>query len=283
MLFIDLRASASGGIPAGQAAVWDDGSRPVTADDFAARVRGLDVVFAAHGFNVDRKHGIQALASWSKRCTLPPGTLLVGVLWPGDSASLPVLDYPAEGLEAIRSGRLLAGFLDQYAAGAASLSLASHSLGGRVVLETLSDMGKGVRRLILMAGAIEDDCLVNEYARAAGKAQQIYVLASMRDWVLEFAFPIGNPVGEIVMHGHPYFRVALGRSGPSSFDDNARLWQIPDGWDYGHLDYLPSDDIGPLLAPPLQRPGAGDPAPGNPPADGWKPSWSAGAMSTQVV
>jgi len=283
MLFIDLRASASGGIPAEQAAVWDEGSRLVTADEFAARVRGLDVVFAAHGFNVDRGHGIQALTSWSKRCTLPSGSLLAGVLWPGDSAFLPVLDYPAEGLEAIRSGRLLARFLDQYATGAASLSLVSHSLGGRMVLETLSDMEKGVRRLILMAGAIEDDCLVNEYAQAARKAQQIYVLASMRDWVLEFAFPIGNPVGEIVMHGHPYFRVALGRSGPSSFDGNTRLWQIPGGWDYGHLDYMPSDDIGPLLAPPLQQPGASDAVPGNPPAVGWKPSWSAGAVSTQVV
>lgn len=284
MYFIDLRATGSGGIAAAEAAVyWEDGSLR-SAADFARDVRAKDVVLATHGFNVNREKGRNSLTCWSERCGLPPGFMLVGVLWPGDSAFFPILDYPVEGLEAIRSGRVLARFLNQHATGVQSLSLVSHSLGARMVLQALDGLDQGARRLILMAGAIEDDCLVREYAGAAGKAQQIYIIASKEDWVLKFAFPIGNPIGQIVMHGHPYFRTAIGRVGPSSFDPRTRLWQIPDGWDYGHLDYLPSDRTGPQLVPPppFARPGDADPMP-NPSTKGWKPSWSAGAVSTQVV
>jgi pimeloyl-ACP methyl ester carboxylesterase len=282
MYFIDLRATSGGGIAAEEASVyWEDGSLR-SPEDFARDVQAKDVVLAAHGFNVNREHGRNSLTCWSERCNLPSGYMLVGILWPGDSAFFPILDYPVEGLEAIISGKVLAKFLNQYATGAQSLSLVSHSLGARMVLQALDGLDRSARRLILMAGAIEDDCLVNEYAGAAGKAQQIYVIASKEDRVLKFAFPIGNPVGEIIMHDHPYFRAAIGRAGPASFDARTRLWQIPDGWDYGHLDYLPSDRTGPQLPPPLTRPGDSAPAP-TPSTQGWKPSWSAGAVSTQVV
>jgi pimeloyl-ACP methyl ester carboxylesterase len=284
-LFIDLRATPSGGICAAEATLWEDGTQLLPSSDLGSRVRGRDVILATHGFNVNREHGIKALTQWISLNNVSPSNLFVGVLWPGDSRYLPVLDYPVEGEEAILSGRLLAGFINQFATDAASISLVSHSLGARMVLETLQGLNLDVRRLIMMAGAIEDDCLTNEYHDAAAKAQKIYVLASKADWVLELAFPIGNPAGEIVMRGHPYFRTALGREGPARpipLVQRGGAWQIPDGWGYGHLDYLPGKAIAPAIPPPIDVPAPDAAIPSNPPVAGWKSSWSAGVVSTQL-
>src|SRR5262249_12774996 len=155
-IFIDLRAGDVGGLCAHDAAVWQDG-KTVSGDGFADLVPGQDLVLATHGFNVHRASGKQSLSDWEELCTLRAGCLFVGVLWPGDSKYLPVLDYPAEGDEAITSGRLLSKFLNDHASGAASVSFASHSLGGRMVLETLAGLNRRARRLVLMAGAIEND------------------------------------------------------------------------------------------------------------------------------
>jgi hypothetical protein len=282
-LFIDLRATPSGGICAAEASLWDAGTTWVALDDFKDRIRGRDLVLAAHGFNVSREEGIKALSAWDGLCRIPENGMFIGVLWPGDSRYLPVLDYPIEGNEAIASGRLLSRFLNQQAGGAAGISLVSHSLGARMILQTLAGLTTNVRRLILMAGAIENNCLTREYQAAAAKAEEIYVLASKQDWVLELAFPLGNLIGEILMHGHPYGKTALGRSGPATPIPLAKrggAWQIPDTWNYGHLDYLPSGAVGPVMQPPISAPGSNTPKPSS--APGWKPAWSAGSVATQA-
>jgi pimeloyl-ACP methyl ester carboxylesterase len=285
-LFIDLRATPSGGIVASAATLWEDGTTPLSHSDFAARIRGRDVLLATHGFNVDRQAGITALSAWSERCTVTPSSIFVGVLWPGDSRYLPIIDYPLEGREAIASGQLLASLLNQDAVGASSISFVSHSLGARVILEAAKGLARPVRRLILMAGAIENDCLTNEYQAAAANAQEIAVLASRSDWVLQYAFPAGNLVGEILMQGHPYYKVALGREGPATpiaAQQLGGVLQIPDAWAYVHGDYLPSQAVGPLFPPPVQTPAANAGIPLNPPPDDWKPSWSAGVVSSQLI
>lgn len=286
-LFIDLRATPSGGICAQAATVWDDRTilDPATSQ-FASRVGGLDVVIATHGFNVDRDKGIEHLSLWSTRCQLSASGLFVGVLWPGDSRFFPIIDYPFEGDEAIASGRLLASFLNHAAVDAASISFVSHSLGARTVLEALKKLERKARRLILMAAAVEDDCLAKEYQLAAKNVEEIYVISSRKDSVLEFAFPIGNPIGEIIMHGHPYFKTALGREGPMPpipLEQRGGAWRIPDGWDYGHGDYLPEKAIGRAFALPITAPRADEDVPSHPPRDIWRPSWSAAVVATQVL
>ncbi|HYM34222.1 MAG TPA: DUF726 domain-containing protein [Steroidobacteraceae bacterium] len=284
-LFIDLRATPSGGICAKEVTLWDDGTKPVTVAEFNERVNGRDVLFATHGFNVSRKSGVNSLSLWEPLMKLPPAMLFVGVLWPGDSKFLPVLDYPVEGEEAVESGRMLANFLNRQVSGAATVSFVSHSLGARMILETLKNLERRVRRLIVMAGAIEDNCLTNEYQIAAGNVEEIYTIASKMDRVLQFAFPIGNPVGEIIMHGHPYFKTALGRSGPAEqipLEQRGGSWQIPNDWKYGHGDYLPDDPIKEHIDPPVVAPGPTSPIPVDPEFDGWESSWSAGVVSTQV-
>lgn len=286
MLFIDLRASVSGGICAEEATFWEDGTVLLAASDFASRVQGKDLVLATHGFNVGRNSGVESLKRWNLRCKLPGSSLFIGILWPGDSQFLPVLDYPIEGNEAIKSGRLLARTLNKLATGAASLSLVSHSLGARTILEATKNLQPKVRCLVLMAGAIENDCLIKEYRKAADNAAQIFVLSSRKDWVLKFAFPIGNPIGEIVMHGHPYFRTAIGLKGPAqpiSIDKRGGVCQIPDAWEYGHGNYLPGDSIGAEFVLPVPIP---DPAteklPREPRNDDDWPAWSAAVVATQL-
>jgi Alpha/beta hydrolase of unknown function (DUF900) len=277
-LFIDLRASAKGGIVADAAQAWVDGTTLVSEADFAGRLLGKDILLATHGFNVDRQGGIDSLSLWNRRCTLPSNALFIGVLWPGDSRFLPFVDYVYEGSEAISSGKLLATYLNKNSTLAQSLSFFSHSLGARTVLETIRGLNTKPRRAILMAGAIEDTCLAKEYADAAAKIGKICVVASVRDDVLKWAFPPGNLIGEIVMHGHPYDRTALGRSGP--------FRPLPPNLSVVHLDYLAQKSMGPPFAVPLPIPNANDPIPvdaNDPNYAGWKPAWSAAGAVTQFL
>lgn len=282
-LFIDLRATPSGGVCAKEATLWEHGTKPVATREFAERIRGRDLVLATHGFNVSRGEGVKSLSLWAQACRLPPSSLFIGVLWPGDSKFFPVISYPFEGDEGIASGRLLAAFLNREAAQAASMSFVSHSLGARTMLEAVKNLDRKARHLILMAGAIEDNCLNKEYQAAADNAEEIYTLASRKDRVLQFAFPLGNPVGQIVMRGHPYFETALGREGPEQpipAEQRGGAWQIPDDWKYGHGDYLPDEPVEQTIALPVEAPGPQSNQPAH--ATGWESAWSASAVATQV-
>ncbi|GLQ89011.1 alpha/beta hydrolase [Dyella flagellata] len=289
ILFINLRASPSGGMVAGEATSWDDGTRYVSPQEFANRIAGRNVVFVTHGFNVDQANGIQDLTTWSDRYALPDSWIYVGILWPGDCRLEIFVDYVYEGPEAISSGQLLANYLNQYAKQAQSYSFVAHSLGARMVLEAVRGLESDTQCVVLMAGAIEDDCFAREYADAAAKISRIHVVASRCDRVLEWAFPAGNLIGEIVMHGHPYDRSPLGRNGPArptppnlSIDS----WQIPDGWNFGHTDYLPGQAIAPELPLPVPAPGPDSGVPvdlTNLSNEVWKPAWSAGAATTFLL
>lgn len=281
--FLNLRAESRGGSPADNVAVWLVDSQMIYVnklDELRALARGRDVLFGTHGFNVNQEDGIASLSNWETKLQL--GTaLFVGVLWPGD-AKLPLfIDYPCEGDEANKSGDLLGDFLDKNFADAASLSFVSHSLGARMVLETIRSLKRRVRRLALMAGAIEDNCLTSEYQKSAEKVDSISILASRSDWVLEFAFPPGNLARDIISRDHPYWSSAIGREGPTQVRDNiAANWQMPDAWSYGHLDYLRNQPGQPLTQPVTLPPG--DPAvveiPGRPDDVS---AWSAGFVSTR--
>jgi hypothetical protein len=284
-LFIDLRATPSGGVCAREATLWLNGTKPVSQADFADEIRGRDLVLAAHGFNVSRSGGVASLSLWAAACQLklPPACLFIGVLWPGDSKYFSALSYPWEGDEAIASGRLLAAFLNKEAGQAASLSFVSHSLGTRTMLEAVQNLRRKARCLVLMAGAIEDDCLDREYRAAAENAEKICTLASRKDWVLQLAYPVGDLIGQIVRHGHPHFEAALGRNGPENPIPSAQrggAWQIPKPWDYKHGDYLPGNPVPQSIPVPVQAPQPQSAAPSNAPE--WKPEWSASVVATQV-
>lgn len=288
-LIIDLRQIPSGGFVANEAKVYDSQAPqgvPLSAAHLEQRFAGKHLVLATHGFNVSATRGLSALEKWDELCKLPHPHVFVGVLWPGDSQFLPILDYPIEVPVAQQSGALLARFLNTHAAGATSISMASHSLGARAILEAASQLKRRVAVMLLMASAIEDDCLAREYASATRNTDKIHVVASRADRVLQFAFPLGNPVGELLLHGHPYFKAALGRNGPVSYQEIASScthWQMPDGdpsWDFGHGDYMPGPSAGAPFTPPVQAPAEGDPIPRD--TAHWKPAWSAAVIATGV-
>jgi hypothetical protein len=291
--FLSTRAQSQGG-PVAPVKVLDS-DRPgwpydLTAE-FLAAIQGQEVFFATHGFEVNQADGISCLNGWLDN--LQVGSAVpVGILWPGDAAIHIFVDYILEGRDAISSGKELAAYLNDNFTGAASVSFASHSLGARVVLQTISGLAASfnVRRVLVMAGAIDDDCLTREYSGATAKIQEISILASTADDVLKFAFPLGNPIQGIIDSGHPYYQAALGRTGPAQPYPSAPPlqlnWQIPPLCGYGHHDYLPKGQITDSYPPSVDIPPASGPCqpplpPGTPTPNPPKPAWSAAFASTR--
>jgi len=259
-------------------------------DDLKNAIQGQNVLIATHGFNMNRSVGIEYLSHWGSLLALPPSSVFVGLLWPGDSMWAHGLDYPDEASTADRTGRLVAAFLDANFRGAGSLSFVSHSLGARVVLETIANLSLPVRRLTLMAGAVEDDCLNAEFRSAAAKVGEISVLSSVKDDVLSEIFPIGNLFAGIVDQGHPWWRGALGHGGPATpWPPNFRApFAVPANWNYQHSSYLQIDSPpAPALPIPTEVPTNGSPVPapdvdaGGTPVKGWQEAFSSAFVSSR--
>jgi hypothetical protein len=291
--FIDLRADSNGGNPVatvGDIVVRSDAQpypNPAASLEPALlqEIEGRDVLLGTHGFHVNRDDGISNLGNWSQWLHLGDAGVFVGVLWPGDSKWIPYLDYPVEGNEAIRSGQLLAAYLGAKFGAANSLSFASHSLGARVILETIRNLPGSVqvKAAAIMAGAIDDNCLNNEYKDAAARVGKITVLYSSYDDVLKWAFPVGNPLSGILTRGDPYWHGALGRFGPNPPDQPANVWKnpvLPDSWEFGHGSYInysqptPGQPNSPAFYPPgYNVPPQGTAKPSN--QWNWQQAWAA--------
>jgi Alpha/beta hydrolase of unknown function (DUF900) len=292
--FLNTRAHSVGG-PVAPVKVLD-ADRPGFPGDLApellSAIQGREVFFATHGYEVNQANGIASLTNWLNNLQIG-SAVPVGILWPGDCVIPIFIDYVLEGRDAISSGNELAAFLNSNFSGAASVSFASHSLGARVVLQTIAGLASNirVRRALLMAGAIDDNCLSGEYSGAVATTEEISVLASTCDDVLEFAFPLGNPLQGIIDRGHPYHHAALGRTGPAQpYPPSPRLhanWQIPICLKFAHHDYLPAAPIqGEFPAtvdiPPdnCSSPPATTPPPTVVPQP-WKPAWTAAFASAR--
>jgi hypothetical protein len=290
MFFLSTRALPVGG-GVGPLSVLDETNTIRSVVEVAAAVRGRDVLLITHGFNVNQMDGLQKLSDWAKVLNIG-STVPIGILWPGDARWIHVVDYPIEGNEAMDSGNQLAAFLNTNFTGALSLSFASHSLGVRVVMQTIAGLARNVRRLLIMAGAIDNTCLSVEYNAAAAKVQSISVLASRSDDVLKWAFPSGNFVSGFFSRGAPYIHEAVGREGPAgpypSPNNIHADWQIPDDWNYGHGSYLPSNPL-PIQYAPLPYfppPDMPEPPAFAPPALAgdaslWQPGFSAAIQTSR--
>jgi hypothetical protein len=285
--FLDVRLSAVGGGLAASVAIHEgtdiSNYSSLPPAQLLGDIRGRHVLIGTHGFNVDRANGIACLSNWAGLLQLKPPSAFIGLLWPGDSVWAHGLDYPGEARIADEAGQLIAPFLDAHFAAAASVSFVSHSLGARVVLETISRMTLPVRRLTLMAGAIDDNCLNTEFSAAAARIGEISVLASKKDEVLSAAFPLGNFFAGIIAAGHPWWHAAIGHAGPSTpWPGNFEApFGIPDNWNFGHGNYLQIDPPpSPAIPTPTDVPpnGSLEPAGG---AAGWQEAWSAALSSTR--
>lgn len=292
--FLDVRLQPVGGTVAQQIALFAGSGicdyTGITLADFQSFIQGQHVLIGAHGFNVNRADGIACLSGWQTLLQLPPSSVFVGLLWPGDSIWAHGLDYPAEASVADHAGQRVAAFVDANFGAVASISFVSHSLGARVVLSAISNMKRRVRRLTLMAGAIDNDCLAGEFGSVPASVDSISLLASTGDTILSELFPLGNFFAGILDAGHPWARSALGHRGPAGAAPSnfQPPFQIPDGWSYNHGDYLNfNSPAPPRLALPTDVPGvqSGPPTalldPQGNALPGWKAAFSSAFASTR--
>lgn len=248
-LFLNFRVAPVAGAVATTPAMLSSGNRfslsPVDPVSFKQSLEGRNVLFVAHGFNNTQKEGVRALARLSTILKLPSSAVFVGILWPGDSRA-GFITYPVEKPTANHVGRQLAAFCNRELGEAASFSFASHSLGARVVLETIRRLDRPTRSACLMAAAIERTCLEKEYADSFNKTERIYVLASERDLVLRLAFPFGNFFGHLIDPTSNPLSGALGYRGPPrEIGNTVQPWQIHKDLGYEHDEYLPPSEPGP--------------------------------------
>lgn len=158
-------------------------------------------LLAIHGYNNTET---QVLTSYTR--------FLGNIKTPFTAFSWPGGDHPIEFVAAvIRAGESGYRFRDlltmRYMKYGKLDSVITHSLGARVALTALKDGYVQVDKLILMAPAVDDDALSNEFASVPGQCRTVDILYSKWDSVLNFAFPIGDVLGN---------HRALGFSGPSS-------------------------------------------------------------------
>jgi hypothetical protein len=257
--FINCRSQAVGGSVVDPYVLEGDGARnppmlrALRPSELQIAASGRDVLIATHGFNVSYQAGACSLGNLQAYLASQRGwgasDLFVGLLWPGDFW-LPVVNYPFEGNPAMDCGRRVAAFCNQHLGTAQSVSFVSHSLGARVVLQAVMGLARRARNVCLLAAAVNRDCLVAEYTSAARNCQAITIRASHADDVLRLAYPLGDPIADLLHADHRLFTGALGYAGPPPPASPPVLspWQIPDADEYRHGDYLPPSS-GPLPVP----------------------------------
>ena len=209
-----------------------------------------NIVFLVHGFNVSRTDAAAELRTLSGLLPAVGAGAVVAVLWPGDSLLGP-LSYAFETNKADDSAVELAKFIGDNLPQRPSISFAAHSLGSRVVMQTvqlLKIMGVPVNQICLMAGAIDNDSLAGEtaYLAAAQFAERVAVLYSPSDTVLEYAYPAGNLLSAFI-HWTATSDAALGFTGPTlASSGNAAIpagvcaTGIAKSAAVNHSDYLPN-------------------------------------------
>jgi hypothetical protein len=194
------------------------------------RLTDSRIIILVHGFNVDLEGAQETYKEFQKKlrvqvAPVPLGRYgtFVGFYWPGDHQSwaLSVPTFPVRIPVAEEAGQQLAKFVRRYLRQDQEVFFIAHSLGCRVVLETLyaiadreEDSGIKTRAVVrgafLMAGAVPYDlCEDGELFKRRDPNLRDWVIHSVNDQVLAKAFPGGSwAAGEgrgeaIGRHGWP--------------------------------------------------------------------------------
>ncbi|MBI2421644.1 MAG: alpha/beta hydrolase [Candidatus Hydrogenedentes bacterium] len=215
--------------------------------------RASSITFVTHGYNVTEKDGKYRLSNFVRMLGDTGQDAIVSVLWPGDNW-LGALAYPFKGRMADDTGRRLALYIRDAGLGGASLSFVSHSLGARVVMETIKALPNtyAFNQVCLMAAAVDDDCLtvLKQYQPLMHRIRRVAVLASKWDSVLLAAYPLGDLTHFFQDFGNKP-GLALGLHGPRpKVIDRVHYVQIdnvePDAR-AGHGHYLPTPESKPFV------------------------------------
>jgi hypothetical protein len=186
-------------------------------------------VLLVHGFNNHEGEagaaydGLRARQYARAPTLVPPGLerILADVFWPGDAAwglfdLVDFLVYPAAVAAARDAAPLLAGHLRSMPS-LVAVHFVGHSLGCRVVLETIDDLarngGPHVGKVCLMAAAVPVFKVrqPGALARAMEHAADVRILHSDDDAVLRYTFAPGQTLAS---GDEGFFPTALGLHGP---------------------------------------------------------------------
>jgi hypothetical protein len=146
----------------------------------------------------------------------------VFVYWPGDTnlgLAISAASYPLQVERAIQSGRSLGAHLADLVGPAGTpteVYLVGHSLGCRLILETLREMSGAPRPAVfvagvsLMAAAVPEEVAAERWPELGGigRPRRTDILHSADDRVLHWAFPLGETAA-----GGGVFPRAVGRFG----------------------------------------------------------------------
>jgi hypothetical protein len=240
---INLRQSGPSAPTNGALAAGSAGSE-------ARLARSTALTLITHGYNVGGASGDSCLNQFVN--ILPEDSSMdYGiVLWPGDvpwNGFVSKISFPAKLKTAEESARKLANFLWAriHLRHDCAINFVSHSLGARVVLESIRQLKvrgySNLQHVCLMAAAVEDTVLEDEYSDAAAAVKSIGVLSSQHDNVLKVLFPIGHLAAHFP-HWPGDIPHALGFSGPRTRALSyvaLKPFPIPDTRDADHGDYLP--------------------------------------------
>ncbi len=160
------------------------------------------------------------------------------------------MSYSFEGRDADDTAFELARFLHDTLRPDAEISIVGHSLGCRVIMETikrLNALGREVNQVCLMAPAIDDDSLSgpDEYLQETNGVQRVAAMSSRKDRVLKFTYPAGD-----LLQAFLFWResgdYALGYHGPRKHKKSGTVvptnvldLHIAKGKDVDHGDYVP--------------------------------------------
>lgn len=252
-LILDFRERSTGGaVVPGKLFEIAHPNGPEVSQHLESWTVGKKVVFFTHGFNVDRPGGLGSLTSLLDEITVAPGSVMIGVLWPGDHWLGP-LSYSFEGSDSDDTAETFASFINVYVAEDATLNFVSHSLGARVVMGTVEHLRALasphiIEQVCLMAPAIDDHSLydVDVFRPATRKTERVSILSSKKDNILKYAYPAGDLLQAFLFPNSDEFSLALGYHGPKrrghpaegpQMDINPK--QIPGQRKSRHSNYLP--------------------------------------------
>lgn len=208
------------GVPVAVGPKWQGTDEPISAG-------GNDIVIFVHGFNntLQRAEDVWRKETWAELLhqQVPPSSLRKVVLlyWSGCGSSnraLGGLLYPLLVKNAVATAEFLADYLitaTHSATVPVDVSFVGHSLGCRVVLETVQRLSQTptlrVKRLLLMAGAVAEGYCVpwEKFGYPVARVEE-RVLWSTRDSALKLPFRAGQKLA----HDEPAtHRRAVGRIG----------------------------------------------------------------------
>jgi hypothetical protein len=213
------------------------------------------LIFLLHGYNLTAAGGRKAYAAFARNLgAIAPATRLaladvVGILWPGDAewGRLSFASFPTELRPALESALRVHAWLDGVRGPGGSpveIFLVAHSLGSRVAMELLSRISEhvpahaAVRGSCLMAAGVPVPMVRARLSRAAALSRTV-TLYSPVDWVLHWAFPLGETLARegwmpegVGLHGRPV----------GAWTESHQMVR-QDGKGYGHGDYWDGAEV----------------------------------------